>query len=125
MVKQTGSAMPQPQFITEESTVHLEYIGSFYCTSYCPCSKCCGKYALNRGDKITGAIGKELISGKSIAVDPSVIPYGSTVYIDGQLYTAVDTGDFSGFHIDIYYDTHEEALSHPNKYADVYAVEIW
>lgn len=51
----------------------------------------------------TGAIAKE---GKTIAVDPSVIPYGSTVLIDGKEYLAQDCGgDIKGNKIDVFVES--------------------
>lgn len=41
--------------------------------------------------------------GRTIAVDPKVIPYDSIVIIDGQKYVAEDTGgDIKGHRLDIY-----------------------
>lgn len=83
-------------------------------TAYCSCQKCCGRWALNRPNGVvytsTGAVAQ---AGVTIAVDPNVIPYGSHVVIDGHEYIAQDTG--SGLrgsmpHIDIYCDSHQEAL---------------
>ena len=46
------------------------YIGEYTITAYCPCYKCCGKYALNRPNGIvTGAAGIELKEGVSVASD--------------------------------------------------------
>lgn len=36
--------------------------------------------------------GKRLVSGKSCAVDPKIIPYGTTLLIEGKAYQAHDTG---------------------------------
>lgn len=48
----------------------------------------------------TGAIAKE---GKTIAVDPAVIPYGSVVKINGNEYVAEDCGGaIKGNKIDIF-----------------------
>ncbi|MEF2615095.1 3D domain-containing protein [Faecalibacillus faecis] len=48
----------------------------------------------------TGVIAEE---GKTIAVDPSIIPYGSTVLIDGKEYLAQDCGGtIKGNKIDIF-----------------------
>ena len=114
----------QPKADSEYES-HLEFIGEFYCTSYCSCSLCCGEYANNRKDGIVyGASGDILIPGKSVAVDPSIIPYGTVLYIDGELYIAQDTG-VSGNRIDFYCASHEEALANPNKTTDVYIVEVW
>lgn len=74
-------------------------------TAYCPCVKCCGK-----SDGIT-ATGTKATAGRTIAVDPSVIPYGTEVIINGNAYVAEDCGGaIKGNSIDIFFDTHEEAL---------------
>ena len=74
-------------------------------TAYCPCEKCCGKT-----DGIT-ATGTKATAGRTIAVDPNVIPYGSEVVIDGKTYISEDCGGaIKGNHIDMYFDTHEQAL---------------
>ena len=33
---------------TERVNENPNYIGRFWCTSYCPCAICCGHYAYNR-----------------------------------------------------------------------------
>lgn len=106
-----------------------EYIslGEFRVTAYCSCEKCCGRWAANRptdenGNPIViGASGTELVPNKSIAVDPSVIPYGSTVYINGQAYEAHDCGGaIKGNSIDIYMSSHEEAAEFGLQYLEVF-----
>lgn len=83
---------------------------SFKLTAYCSCEKCCGKYALNRPNGIVyTASGNEAVAGQTVAVDPNVIPLGSTVVINGKEYIAHDTGAFRGNIIDIYFDNHEDA----------------
>lgn len=75
-------------------------------TAYCPCKKCCGKT-----DGIT-ATGTKATAGRTIAVDPSVIPYGTEVIINGNTYVAEDCGGaVNGNDVDIFFDTHEEALN--------------
>ena len=50
------------------------------------------------------------MAGRTIAVDPSVIPYGSHVLIGGQVYIAEDTGSaIKGQKIDVFMDSHEIA----------------
>ena len=39
--------------------------------------------------------------GVTIGVDPAVIPYGTSVLINGKEYVAQDTGNYTGNHIDI------------------------
>lgn len=74
-------------------------------TAYCPCAKCCGK-----SDGIT-ATGTKAVAGRTIAVDPSVISYGTEVVIDGHTYVAEDCGGaVKGNRIDIFFNSHDEAL---------------
>lgn len=78
------------------------YIGECRLTAYCPCEECCGRWA----DGLTAA---GLPAGPGIvAVDPEVIPLGSTVVIDGQKYLAADTG-VTGNHVDICVADHQAA----------------
>ena len=50
-------------------------------------------------------------AGYTIAADPEVLPMGSKVEIDGIVYMVEDTGGLvKGNVIDIYFDTHEEAV---------------
>lgn len=87
----------------------LVYLGDFKLTHYCieEFDHICGN-----GDGLT-ATGTKIAVGETIAVDPSLIPYGSQVYIEGYgWYTADDCGgSVNGKHIDIAVETHEEALS--------------
>lgn len=75
-------------------------------TAYCSCDKCCGQYA----DGIT-ASGTVATAGRTIAVDPRHIPLGASVIINGMKYIAEDIGGaIKGNRIDIYFDSHEDAL---------------
>ena len=105
---------------------NYEYIGTFTCTAYCPCGQCCGMYAYNRpkdengNDIVYGASGQVLTPRKSVAVDPSIIPFGTVLIIDGEEYIAQDTGGFHGYHLDFYFATHDEALAFGRQTKDVY-----
>ena len=79
-------------------------LGEFRITHYCNCEKCCGKWA--NGRTATGTTPTE---GRTIAVDPAVIPLGSEVRLNGHIYVAEDTG-VHGKAIDVYVDDHGEAL---------------
>lgn len=105
-------------------------LGNFKLTAYCSCELCCGKWALNRpidenGNEIVyGSIGERLQEGYSIAVDPSVIPYRTEVIINGKAYKAQDCGGaIKGNRIDLYFLSHENALSHGVKYAEVFLIQ--
>lgn len=41
---------------------------------------------------LKSSTGKRLVSGRSCAVDPRIIPYGSNVIVEGKRYLAHDTG---------------------------------
>lgn len=99
-----------------------EPLGEFALTAYCPCAKCCGRWA--DGVTATGTTAKE---GRTIAVDPSIIPYGSEVTIyfaDGtsRNYVAEDCGGaIKGNRIDVFFASHEDALRFGVQGAYVYA----
>jgi 3D (Asp-Asp-Asp) domain-containing protein len=42
--------------------------------------------------RFKSSTGYTLKSGRSCAVDPKIIPYGSTVVVDGKEFKAIDTG---------------------------------
>lgn len=109
--------------------IKKESLGEFKLTAYCSCEKCCGKWALNRPkdengkDIVYGSTGTILVAGTSIAVDPSVIPYGSQVEINGHTYTAHDTGGaIKGNRIDVYFDNHQDALNFGVQYEEVFLI---
>lgn len=106
--------------IPEEPEPEYEPLGQFELTSYCSCSRCCGG-----GANAITASGATVQANHTIAVDPDIIPLGSTVYIDGYgTYTAEDTGGvIKNNKIDIYFPSHEEAIQFGVQYADVYLVE--
>lgn len=93
-------------------------LGTFRLTAYCPCSKCCGH---NTGITATGTTATQ---GRTIAVNPNQIPYGSVVIINGHEYIAEDCGGGIGWNcIDIYFDSHEEAIIFGQQYTEIYISE--
>lgn len=93
-------------------------LGNFKLTFYCPCEVCNG-----RADAKT-ASGVTMAEGRTIAVDPAVIPLGSRVYIDGfGEFVAEDTGSaIKDMRIDICVSTHEKAYELGVTYKDVYLI---
>lgn len=80
------------------------FAGVFSTTAYCKCERCCGVWT--DSPTKSGTIPQE---GRTIAVDPDIIPLGTQVIIDGQIYTAEDIGSaVKGNVIDIYFDNHKE-----------------
>lgn len=104
---------------TNEPETELQSLGTFRVTAYCACPECCGQWA----DGITYT-GTEATPDRTVAVDPSVIPLGSTVLIDGQEYVAEDVGGaIKGARIDIFFPTHQAALQFGVQYAEVDVIE--
>ena len=84
---------------------HKERKGvQFLITAYCPCCDCSEGYG-----KITST-GKIPKQGRTIAVDPKVIPYGTKVKIKGLgTFIAEDCGGaIKGNRIDIYFESHAD-----------------
>ena len=87
----------------------LTSLGSFTVTAYCCCKDCCGKNPTHPAYGITKS-GTTATEGRTIAVDPSVIPLGSTVYLNDIPYTAEDTGSaIKGKKIDLFINDHQRA----------------
>ena len=106
---------PQAVVMTEYIEVpRVVSLGEFKITAYCACEECCGKSPDHPAYGIT-ATGTTATQGRTIAVDPDVIPYGTEVRFigpDGEMhtYTAEDTGGaIDGNEIDLYFEDHEEA----------------
>jgi 3D (Asp-Asp-Asp) domain-containing protein len=87
----------------------LIYLGDFKLTHYCTESV---EHICGTGDGIT-ATGTQVTAGRTIAVDPTVIPYGTQVYIEGYGWRIAEDcgGAVNGNHIDIAVDTHSQAIS--------------
>ena len=99
----------------EASATQPEPLGEFKLTAYCICTKCCGEWA----DGVT-ATGVKATAGRTIAVDPDVIPLGSTVIINGAEYIAEDIGGaIKGKRVDVLLPSHEEALQFGVQYANI------
>ena len=92
-------------------------LGQFKLTAYCPCYQCSEGWGRMTS---SGNLAQER---HTIATDPSVIPEGTKVEINGIVYTAEDIGGgVRGNHIDIFYESHEECLQFGVRYAEVYKV---
>ena len=95
---------------TESAVCNDVFLGEFTLTAYCPGRCCCGKWA--SGYTATGTLATE---GRTIAVDPHVIPYGSRVLLifpngTQRTYIAEDCGGgVNGNHIDVFFDDHQAA----------------
>lgn len=98
-----------------------EFVGDFILTAYCPCPICCGAYS-NMANPTT-ASGTRATAGRTIAADTSRFPFGTRLMINGQIYVVEDVGGaVKGNHIDIYCNSHQEAINFGRRSAQVYVV---
>lgn len=90
---------------SERTTKNGEYI-AFTATAYCPCIQCCGKT-----NGIT-ASGTKATAGRTVAMSSSY-SFGTKIEIQGLgTYVVEDRGGaIQSNRIDIYFDTHQEALN--------------
>lgn len=89
----------------------------FKVTAYCSCAKCCGK--------TTGmtASGTKATAGHTVAASGQ-FAFGTKLIINGQEYTVEDRGGaIQGNRIDIYMNSHAEAVAWGVKYLPVQVVE--
>ncbi len=98
----------------DDSSSQGEYLGNFTLTAYCWCAKCNG----SAGQPT--ASGVNPTSGHTVAMGG--VDFGTKLLINGTVYTVEDRGTPYG-HVDIFMDSHEEALQFGLQYADVYLVE--
>lgn len=87
------------------------YLGNFTLTAYCNCAQCCGT-----AGNLT-ASGTVPTAGHTVAM--AGVPFGTQLLINGNVYTVEDLGTPYG-HVDIYFNSHSEALSFGLQSADVY-----
>ena len=84
-------------------------------TAYCPCSKCCGRFADGKT-----AIGNDAFT-KGVAVDKKLIPLRSVLKIPGYGEVVADDvgGAIKQLHIDVRFNTHKAALEWGRKFLTV------
>ncbi len=90
-------------------------LGSFKLTAYCPCEECSEGYGRGTSTGVTAT------EGRTAAVDPDVVPYGTVIHINGLGdFVAEDCGGgVKGKHIDIYFESHKETVEFGVKYKKV------
>lgn len=102
----------------EEPEQDLIPMGDFKLTAYCSCSECSGPWGL------LTATGTHAVEGRTVAVDPSVIAYGTRILIDGDVYVAEDCGGHvKGDHIDIFLDDHDRVDRFGIKHREVWLIK--
>ena len=110
--KQTSRAASLPRTSSTATTGGATY----KITAYCPCSKCCGK-ASGRT-----ASGTKATAGRTVAAS-SKFAFGTKLNIGGHIYTVEDRGGaVTGNKIDIFVNSHAEALQWGVRYLPVSVV---
>ena len=99
----------RPVVIVQSDVVPNDYIGEYEVTFY-----------THTGNKTSTGVYPAI--NKTVAVDPSIIPYGTVLYIKGHgIYIAEDSGvDIKGHRLDIFLDTKEECINRGRIKTDVY-----
>lgn len=109
-----------PEVVVEEPEVIETSLGIYEVTAYCACEQCCGPYA----DGITYS-GEPAVEGVTIAADIDKLPIGTELYIEGVGYRVVQDigGSIYGDKIDVYFDSHQDALEFGRQQLEVWEVE--
>lgn len=120
-----ASVMVAEKNVVSEAVI--QSLGDFTLTAYCPCVRCCEQWSAQHPSRQgtdyiqKTASGTIPTAGKTIATDTSIIPFGTTVIINGHEYIAEDRGGaIRGNRIDIFFDSHEEALVFGRQKSEVF-----
>ncbi len=103
-----GQSQAAPAVEKKEETTTTQWVslGTFGTTGYCNCSLCSSGFSLT----YSGTVPK---AKHTISADLSLFPLGTQLRIDDVVYTVEDIGSaVTGRVLDIYYDSHENALAH-------------
>lgn len=122
-------ATPEPQ--AELASAHFgpkaKHVRTIWLqvTAYCPCKKCCGP-----GAKGLTASGRSISynGGQFVAADTRVLKFGTKLVIPGYAnetpVPVIDRGGaIKGYHIDLFFPTHEQAKQWGVKWMQVQVVD--
>lgn len=115
--KAQDSTGPTETLVAAEKS--YQSLGTFEITGYCSCDACCGVKAakLTKSETVPRA-------SHTVAADLEVLPMGTRIMIDGVIYQVEDTGKaIRGRVVDIFFDTHQEALEFGRQEKTVYLVK--
>lgn len=103
-----------------KSEVNLVSLGEFKITVYDACENCSGEWSTMLARPCSD--GHSAIPNHTVAVDPSVIPYGTVLLIDRITYVAEDCGGaVKGNVIDVYVEDCRNSFG--SKYSEVFKLE--
>jgi len=98
----------------EQEVPSMHLWGTATITHYCNCSECCGVWA--GGGTASGTCPT---AGRTVAAE---LPFGTRLLINGHEYIVEDSG-VSGCWVDIYCDSHAEALARGMYQTEVYIID--
>jgi len=105
-------AVAEEEAQDQSESVHLWGVATI--THYCNCAECCGQWA--GGGTASGSTPQ---AGRTVAAD---LPFGTRLLIGGHEYVVEDRG-VSGCWVDIYCDSHSEALARGMYQTEVYIID--
>lgn len=99
----------RPIVVIQQDNIPNDYIGQYELTFY-----------THTGNNTSTGVYPKI--NRTVAVDPSIIPYGTVLYVKGHgVFIAEDSGaDIKGHRLDIFLDTKEECINKGRVNADVY-----
>lgn len=104
----------EPVSDAADAPLSVVSLGTYRITGYCGCEKCSGGHTLTSSGTVPTA-------NHTISADLSQLPLGTRLMINGLVYTVEDEGSsVRGNVLDIYYDSHEEALANGVFEAEVF-----
>ena len=107
-----GSSLPRTSYSKTSGSVKIYKI-----TAYCSCARCCGK---STGRTASGKMAK---AGRTIAA-PSNFKFGTKLSINGKQYVVEDRGGaINGNRLDIFVNSHSEALRWGVRYLPVKVIK--
>ena len=109
-------AEPQTEYYEAEvdnTEINSSYLRIHTITAYCGCTQCTGGLGVT-------ASGTTPAEGWTVACNS--LPFGTQISINGNTYEVQDTGNMDDRTIDIYMNSHEDAVAFGMQTADVYLV---
>lgn len=121
VIKEPVNKIVQIQTVTARSAsrggVTTASSGRYKVTAYCSCVRCCGKT-----NGIT-ASGRRATANHTVAA-PSTFAFGTQMIINGRTYVVEDRGGaIQGNRIDVYMNSHAEAIAWGVRYLDVEVIK--
>jgi 3D (Asp-Asp-Asp) domain-containing protein len=112
-ITEFDNSKPAPEQSGEWQTVRMRV------TAYCPCPKCCGKYSGG-----PTACGHKILPGDAFVAADKKYDFGTEMliagYNNGEPVKVLDRGGaIYGDRLDVFFNSHEEALEWGVKYIDV------